>query len=99
MEVLDMSFTSHNPELYDGIVRKSILRWVDNLMDKEGFSVPGEWLEGYEAFIEAIQNNPQGRSLYDELIRLASKEIVHTEQAYFGELIDHAVEYHKDKAT
>ena len=86
-----MSWAAHNPELYDDLIRKGILHWVDNLMDKAGFEVPGEWREGYEALVEVLQIEPSVHHIYEELLHLASKDIVHAEQDYFGGLIDHAM--------
>lgn len=85
-----MSWAAHNPEQYDEFIRKGILHWLDTRIDKYGFVVPGEWLQGYEALIEVIQGDPQMSGLYDELVRLSSVEISATEREYFSGLVDQA---------
>ena len=81
-----MGWAAHNPEKYDEIIRKGILHLIDREMDKAGFQVPGEWHEGYEALVEVLQIAPHCRSIYDEFLHLASKDIVDAEQDYFSGL-------------
>lgn len=91
-----MSWAAHNPEKYDEITRRGILHWVNHLVTKNGFEATDEWREGYEALIEVLQTEPQARPLYEDLMYLASKDILHAEQDYFGGLIDHAMERHEN---
>lgn len=81
-----MSWAAHNPEAYDEIVRKGILEYIDKQMSDSGFSVPGEWLEGYEALIEVLQYDPKLRSIYDAFMHLGNKHIMDAEQSYFSSL-------------
>ena len=57
-------------------------------MDKNGFEVPGTWLEGYEALVETIQEDPVMRSIYNEMLRLSTQQITKAEANHFGTLID-----------
>ena len=91
-----MSYAAHNPELYDELVRKGILHWLGEFMDKAGFVEPQEWSEGYEALIEVLQQEPQVRDIYEAMLHHASRDITRAEQDYFSGLIDHAVEQHND---
>lgn len=83
-----MSWASHNPSMYDEIIRKGILHYIDSRLNHNGFEVPGDWLEGCRAFVETCQTDPQLRSVYDHLERLATADIVKAEQDYFGGLTD-----------
>ena len=91
-----MSYAAHNPELYDKLVRKGILSWLNGLIDKAGFEGPHEWEEGYEALIEVLQQEPQVRDIYEAMLHHASRDITRAEQDYFSGLIDHAVGQHND---
>ena len=91
-----MSYAAHNPELYDKLVRKGILSWLNGLIDKAGFEGPHEWEEGYEALIEVLQQEPQVRDIYEAMLHHASRDITRAEQDYFSGLIDHVVEQHND---
>lgn len=91
-----MSIWGENPEIYDELVRKGILHWIDSLIDTAGFQGPREWSEGFEALIEVLQVEPSVRDIYLSMLHHASRDIVRAEQDYFGGLIDHAVESHKD---
>ena len=81
-----MSWAAHNPEKYDEIIRKGILRYIDHTMDEYGFAVPGDWIEGYTALVEVLQQDTHMRSVYDAFMHLASKEIIYAEQDYFSRL-------------
>lgn len=85
-----MSLWSHDPEKYDEIIRDGILHYIDSCMITNGFTVPGEWYEGYEALIETLQVDPSLRSVYEHLERLATSDIIKAEQDYFGGLGDAA---------
>ena len=87
-----MNLGKDNPELYDEIIRKGIVTYLDKLVDKAGFQVEGTWLEGYQALVEVLQVSSPAQGLYDELMRLANKEICHAEADYWGGLIDAAKE-------
>ena len=83
-----MSLWSNNPELYDELVNKGMVHCLDRYVTKNGFSAPGEWLDGYLALVETMRVTPELKGLADELQRLASIEILETEQDYFGGLAD-----------
>ena len=85
-----MSFVSDNPERYDDIIRKGILNFIEKRMASNGFEVPGEWREGYEAFVETLQADPTLHKLYDTMMDMSTKEILNAEQDYFGRLFDQA---------
>jgi hypothetical protein len=85
-----MSFASHNPEKYDEIIRQGLLNYLDKRLFKNGFDVPGDWLEGLKALIETMEVDPQLKGLYNELHRLATVDIMKAEQDYFGGLADGA---------
>ena len=91
-----MSWGADNPELYDEIIRKGIVRYLDKLVDKAGFQVDGTWLEGYQVLVEVLQAGSSGYSLYEELLRLANKEICNAEGDYWGGRIDEAKERAND---
>lgn len=87
-----MSWASHNPERYDEIAHNGLVKYLDALVDKAGFQVQGEWLEGYRALVEALHTSIPARTLYDSLVFLAHKEIVAAETHYFSGLVDAAKE-------
>ena len=88
-----MSWGADNPELYNEIIRKGIVRYLDKLVDKAGFQVDGTWLEGYQVLVEVLQASSPAYSLYNELLRLANKDICNAEADYWGGRIDAAKEY------
>lgn len=81
-----MSWASHNPEKYDELVREGILYYIDSRLSHNGFDLPGNWLEGCKAFVETCQTDPQLKSVYCELQRLANVEILNAQQDYFGSI-------------
>lgn len=83
-----MSYFTEHPEAYDTIVLTGIVKWIDQFMDKAGFAVPGEWLNGYQALVEVIREHPQTRALYTNLLHLAQRQITASEADYFSSLID-----------
>ena len=66
-------------------------------MSKAGFEVPGEWRDGYEAFIEVLQTDEQLRDVYEELITRSVAMIVQEEASYFGDIVDQAKERERYK--
>ena len=90
-----MNLGRDNPELYNELTRKGIVKYIDNLVDRAGFQVGGTWLEAYEALVETLQNSIPANSLYDELHFLAHKEINSAEADYWSGLIDAAKVQHK----
>ena len=89
-----MSWASHNPELYDEITRKGIVKYLDGLLQSNGFDPPGEWLDGYTALVEVLQ--AENSSAYTILLNLASKQIIDAETDHFSRLADQARERYKD---
>ena len=87
-----MSWASHNPERYDEIVHNGLVKYLDTLVDKAGFQVQGEWLEGYRALVETLHTSIPAHSLYNSLVFLAHKEIQTSEADYFSGLVDAAKE-------
>lgn len=83
-----MSHWGENPEQYNAIICNGIVDYIDKEMAKGGFEVPGDWLEGYTAMVEVLQNAPHLRSIYDTFVSLARVEIDHGEREYFSELVD-----------
>ena len=89
-----MSLASENPERYDEFVRKGIVKYLDKIVTEEGFTVPGEWYEGYVALVESLQQSLHAHTLYDDLRFLAHKEISAVESEYFSGLVDEVKERH-----
>lgn len=87
-----MSYMAEHPEKYDELVRKGILTYLELLMYRAGFEVPGEWRNGYEALIEVLQREPSVRSTYDTLIQRASTHILDAEADHYGSLLDQVKE-------
>lgn len=89
-----MSWAGDNPERYTEIVRKGIVHLIDDRMTAGGFTVPGEWLEGYAALIEVLESDPVLDDIYDILMSRASKYITEAEKDYHSSLIDQAKAQH-----
>lgn len=87
-----MSWAAHNPEKYDELTREGILVYMDKVMDRHGFQVPGEWMQGYEALIEVAQKAPELQDFYHELIHLAAQDIATLEREYFTDWLDNIKE-------
>jgi hypothetical protein len=85
-----MSFWSNNPEKYTEIAHQGMVSCLDRYLAKAGFEVPGEWLDGFLALVETASTEPQLRTLYNEIERLANKDVLRAEQDYFGGLADNA---------
>ena len=87
-----MSWAAHNPEKYDALIRKGIVDYLDQLIAKAGFEVPGEWLQGYEALVEVLQTEPSVHCIYDIFLQRASTQILNAEADMYGSLIDQVKE-------
>ena len=85
-----MSWANKEPEAYSKIVRDGMLNFLYRQMHTSGFILPNEGVEAYETLAEAIQTNLLLKGVYNELQRLASVDILHAEQVYFGGLVDKA---------
>lgn len=83
-----MSWANKEPEVYSKLVRDGILNFLYKQMNTSEFILPNEGAEAYELLIEAIQTLPLFKGVYNELQRLASVDILHAEQVYFGGLVD-----------
>ena len=83
-----MRYWMDHPEQYNAVIRTGILHWLESRMDKNGFEVPGQWLEGMEALVETIQEDPTMRVLYDEMMKQSAQQITKAEADQFGTLID-----------
>lgn len=76
-------WAANNPEKYDEIIRRGLQAYLTKLVSEYGFT--GEE-EEYVCLIDAIQQEPTLRGVYNTLTTLASKEIVDAEQDYFSRL-------------
>ena len=85
-----MSWASHNPEKYNELTRHGIVQCIINRLIHFGYNPSDEMEIGFDGLVDMIQNEPELRGLYIELQRLASVDILKTEQDYFGGLADQA---------
>lgn len=79
-----MSWAAHNPEAYDEIIRKGIDNYLCRTITEQGFEFLD--LQPIMALVEAIQEIPALRRVYNELLDLASRDIISAEQDYFSRL-------------
>lgn len=79
-----MSWAAHNPEAYDEITRKGINNYLCRIIAEQGFEF--ENVEPIMALVEAIQEIPAFRGIYNHLLSLASRDIILEEQDYFSSL-------------
>lgn len=94
-----MSWASHNPEKYDEIVRKGLADYLFNEVTHAGFEAPGDWWEAYLALAEVIQESPELRSIYHDLLHVGVKAISHQEAEYFSGLVDSAKERYEERES
>lgn len=92
-----MSWAAHNPEKYDEIVMKGVVKWMDGLLSKHGYDVPGDYLEAFEFFAECTRHTPEAYSIWQELLHVATQEIIEAEKDYFGRQVDGAMNAHRDR--
>lgn len=83
-----MSWTAENPELYDDLVLKGIISYIDTLLSESGFEPTGDWLDGYQALVETLREQGETRGVYDALVRLADESVQRSIANYYADKID-----------
>jgi hypothetical protein len=87
-----MSWASHNPEKYDELTRKGIVKFLVQLLDEMGYDKECANKDTLEALVATFQADFNLRDIYNALLRLAHVHIQHVEADYWGSQIDAARE-------
>ena len=95
-----MSWASHNPELYDEMIRKGIQRYLEDALYRNGFTFPQNGDDDeMTALVEMFQEDPHFSKIYDNLMTLANAQICDAETNHFAGLADAARDRYKDKGV
>jgi hypothetical protein len=91
-----MSWASHNPELYEEIVKQGIV----NYLMRKAYSQDTYTEEDCLEFLDDLEDNPLHgikRHIYDMLMSFANADIIDAEHNHFARQADRARDAAKDR--
>jgi len=90
-----MSWASHNPELYDEMIRRGIASYLSHSLHRNGFETDADD-DVLVALAEMFQEDSHFSKVYDALMTLANAQICQAEQNHFARLADQARNRYKE---
>jgi hypothetical protein len=80
-----MGYFTHNPEAYDEIVRRGVANYMGAHMRDDDF------IDQLTEALGELQLAAESHHVFDELMKLAQKDIENAERGFWGDMVDAAM--------